>query len=167
MCQIVMVTQLPNYIFKTFKNFNLSFCIPKYAPCWVNLHMRDGAIHYKLYLLKLTMAVDNIVFRIIKSLMDVFLYITIKWTYQPKHSPSSKTWLPTTVHIGNILKYCRIIKLWLRDVYLVLSQNYDNYTLRTKPYEYSARNICAIYAWVIKDLHNHCNIWILNSSYQI
>ena len=34
------------------------------------LHMRDGAIHYKLYLLKLTMAVDNnffIVFRIIKG----------------------------------------------------------------------------------------------------
>ena len=32
------------------------------------LHMRDGAIHYKLYLLKLTMAVDNILFRIIKGL---------------------------------------------------------------------------------------------------
>ena len=32
------------------------------------LHMRDGAIHYKLYLLKLTMAVDNnIVSRIIKG----------------------------------------------------------------------------------------------------
>ena len=31
------------------------------------LHMRDGAIHYKLYLLKLTMAVDNIVFRILKG----------------------------------------------------------------------------------------------------
>ena len=31
------------------------------------LHMRDGAIHYKLYLLKFTMAVDNIVFRIIKG----------------------------------------------------------------------------------------------------
>ncbi len=31
------------------------------------LHMRDGAIHYKVYLLKLTMAVDNIVFRIIKE----------------------------------------------------------------------------------------------------
>ena len=31
------------------------------------LHMRDGALHYKLYLLKLTMAVDNIVFRIIKG----------------------------------------------------------------------------------------------------
>ena len=29
--------------------------------------MRDGAIHYKLYLLKLTMAVDNFVFRIIKG----------------------------------------------------------------------------------------------------
>ena len=27
--------------------------------------MRDGAIYYKLYLLKLTMAVDNFVFRII------------------------------------------------------------------------------------------------------
>ena len=27
----------------------------------------DGAIHYKLYILKLTMAVDNIVFRIIKG----------------------------------------------------------------------------------------------------
>ena len=31
------------------------------------LHMRDGAIHCKLYLLKLTMAVDNIVFRNIKG----------------------------------------------------------------------------------------------------
>ena len=29
--------------------------------------MQDGAIHYKLYLLKLTMAVDNCVFRIIKG----------------------------------------------------------------------------------------------------
>ena len=29
--------------------------------------MRDGAIHYQLYLLKLKMAVDNIVFRIIKG----------------------------------------------------------------------------------------------------
>ena len=29
--------------------------------------MLDGAIHYKLYLLKLTMAVDNFVFRIIKG----------------------------------------------------------------------------------------------------
>ena len=29
--------------------------------------MRDGAIHYKVYLLKLTMAVDNCVFRIIKG----------------------------------------------------------------------------------------------------
>ena len=58
--------------------------------------LQDGAIHYKLYLLKLTMAVDNIVLRIIKgafecsyqSLMYVFLYNTIKWPYQPKHSPS-------------------------------------------------------------------------------
>ena len=31
------------------------------------LHMRDEAIHYKLYLLKLTMAVDSFVFRIIKG----------------------------------------------------------------------------------------------------
>ena len=31
------------------------------------LHMRDGAIQYKLYLLKLAMAVDNIVFMIIKG----------------------------------------------------------------------------------------------------
>ena len=29
--------------------------------------MRDGVIHYKLYLLKLIMAVDNIVFRMIKG----------------------------------------------------------------------------------------------------
>ena len=29
------------------------------------LHMLDGAIDYKLYLLKLTLVVDNIVFRII------------------------------------------------------------------------------------------------------
>ena len=29
--------------------------------------VRDGAIHYQLYLLKLTMAVDNCVFRIIKG----------------------------------------------------------------------------------------------------
>ena len=36
-----------------------------YTVC--RLHMRDGAIHYKLYLLKLTMVVDNIVFRIIKG----------------------------------------------------------------------------------------------------
>ena len=33
---------------------------------WFNLHMTDGAIHYKFYL-KLTMAVDNFVFRIIKG----------------------------------------------------------------------------------------------------
>ena len=58
------VTQLN---LKTLKKINLSFCIPKYAQCWFNLHMRDGTIHYKLYLLKLTMAVDNIVFRIIKG----------------------------------------------------------------------------------------------------
>ena len=58
------VTQLN---LKMFKKNNLSFCIPKYAQCWFNLHMRDGAIHYKLYLLKLTMAVDNIAFRIIKG----------------------------------------------------------------------------------------------------
>ena len=30
-------------------------------------NMRDRAIHYQFYLLKLTMAVDNIVFRIIKG----------------------------------------------------------------------------------------------------
>ena len=47
--------------------FNLSFCIPKYVQCWFNLHMRDEAIHCKLYLLKLTMVVDNIVFRITKG----------------------------------------------------------------------------------------------------
>ena len=35
-----------------------------YVVC---IYMRDGAIHYKVYLLKLTMAVDNIVFRIIKG----------------------------------------------------------------------------------------------------
>ena len=29
--------------------------------------MRDGAIHYKIYLFKLTMAVDNVVLRIIKG----------------------------------------------------------------------------------------------------
>ena len=33
----------------------------------VKLYMRDGSIHYKLYLLKLTMAVDNVVCRIIKG----------------------------------------------------------------------------------------------------
>ena len=33
----------------------------------VFLHMRDGAIHYKLYLLKLTKAVDTIVLNIIKG----------------------------------------------------------------------------------------------------
>ena len=45
--------------------------------------MRDGETHYKLYLVKLTMAVDNVVFRIIKgsfqcsyqSLMYVFCTI--------------------------------------------------------------------------------------------
>ena len=64
--------------------------------------MRDGAIHYKLYLLKVTMAVDNFVFRIIKgafqcsyqSLMYDFLYNTIKWPYPPKQSPSSITNAP-------------------------------------------------------------------------
>ena len=58
--------------------------------------MERYIIHYKLYLLKLTMAVDNFVFRIIKgafqcsyqSLMYVFMYNTIKWPYQPQHSPS-------------------------------------------------------------------------------
>ena len=35
--------------------------------------MRDGAIHYKLYLLKLKMAIDNIVFRINKF-KNVFVY---------------------------------------------------------------------------------------------
>ena len=40
------------------------------------LHMRDGAIHYKLYLLKLTMAVDNIVFRIIKKTILMFISIS-------------------------------------------------------------------------------------------
>ena len=38
-----------------------------YQKIWFNLHMPDGAIHYKLYLLKLTMAVDNVLFRIIKG----------------------------------------------------------------------------------------------------
>ena len=33
--------------------------------------MRDGAIHYKLYLLKLTMAVDNVVFMILKEHFNV------------------------------------------------------------------------------------------------
>ena len=32
-----------------------------------HLHMRNGEIHYKLYLLQLTVAVDNIVFKIIKG----------------------------------------------------------------------------------------------------
>ena len=52
-----------------FQKFILSFIfgIQKYAQCWFNLHMRDGAIHYKLYLLQLTMAVDYIVFSIIKG----------------------------------------------------------------------------------------------------
>ena len=56
------------------------------------LHTRDGVIHYKLYLLKLTMAVDNTVFMIVKgayqcsykSLVCVFLYNTIKWPYRFK-----------------------------------------------------------------------------------
>ena len=34
--------------------------------------MPDGAIHYKLYLLKLTMAIDNFVFRIIKERFNVW-----------------------------------------------------------------------------------------------
>ena len=34
---------------------------------WFNLHLRDGTIHCKLCLLKLTMAVGNVVFRIIKG----------------------------------------------------------------------------------------------------
>ena len=49
------------------KKINLSFCIPTYEQCWFNLHMRDGSIHYILYILKLTIAADNIVFRIIKG----------------------------------------------------------------------------------------------------
>ena len=32
-----------------------------------SFHMPDGAIHYTLYLLNLFMAVDNVVFRIIKG----------------------------------------------------------------------------------------------------
>ena len=40
--------------------------IMKRSLCLICI-MRDGAIHYKLYLLKLTMAVDNFVFRIIKG----------------------------------------------------------------------------------------------------
>ena len=38
--------------------------------------MGDGAIHYKLYLLKLTMAVDNVVFRIIKGALCKMLVVT-------------------------------------------------------------------------------------------
>ena len=33
MCHILVVTQLN---FKTFTKFNLSFCIPKYAQCWIS-----------------------------------------------------------------------------------------------------------------------------------
>ena len=61
--------------------------------------MRDGAIHYKLYLLKLTMAVDNFVFRKIKGALYVFLYNTIKlycygrlvnWLCQRLHAQSTR-----------------------------------------------------------------------------
>ena len=55
------------------------------------LHMRDGAIHYKLNILKLTMAVDNIVFRIIKGAFQCHHRHHErgnKRPYQPKHSPS-------------------------------------------------------------------------------
>ena len=38
--------------------------------------MRDGAIHYKVYLFKLTMAVDNVVFRIIKR-VHIMCFCTI------------------------------------------------------------------------------------------
>ena len=43
------------------------------------IYMRDGAIHYKLYgLLKLTMAVDNIiVFRIIKGAYQSLMYMCL------------------------------------------------------------------------------------------
>ena len=44
--------------------------------------MRDGAIHYKLYLLKLTMAVDNIVFRIIKGEFNVHINLLCMWFVQ-------------------------------------------------------------------------------------
>ena len=54
MCQILVVTSDPIKFKKMYTKFNLSFCIQKYAQCWFNLHMRDGAKHYKLYLLKLT-----------------------------------------------------------------------------------------------------------------
>ena len=41
--------------------------IMKRSLVYFAYYMRDGAILYKLYLLKLTMAVDNFVFRIIKG----------------------------------------------------------------------------------------------------
>ena len=47
--------------------------IMKRNAAWFNLQMRDGAIHDKLYVLKLTMAVDNIVLRIIKGAFDVHI----------------------------------------------------------------------------------------------
>ena len=82
--------------------------------------MQDGAIHYKLYLLKLTMTADNFVFRIIRSilmficsyqsLMNVFLYNTIKWPYEPKHSPSYYETLNKVVSLQLVsLEYCYLV----------------------------------------------------------
>ena len=42
--------------------------------------MLDGTKHYKLYLLKLTMAVDNFVFKIIKGAFE-YLYTSPWWVY--------------------------------------------------------------------------------------
>ena len=43
--------------------------------------MPDGAIHYKLYLLKLTMAVDNFVFRILKEHFNVHINLLCRCFY--------------------------------------------------------------------------------------
>ena len=51
-----------------------------YTPVCL-LHMRDEAIHYKLYLLKLTMAVDNIVFRILKRHVNVHIIHSLSLMY--------------------------------------------------------------------------------------
>ena len=49
--------------------------------------MPDGAIHYKLYLLKLTMAVDNFVFRIIKTSILMFISISYVCVFVYSRTP--------------------------------------------------------------------------------
>ena len=57
------VTQLN---LKNVLKINLSFCIPKYAQCWISTYFGGDQV----------------------TQLNLVLYNTIKWPYQPKHSPS-------------------------------------------------------------------------------